>query len=59
MTVFVLEQLLKMATERTRGFSAYYIRHQDSGLSVVSLCNNADLWPGEMSRKVFKLYLGE
>lgn len=41
------------------GFSAYYIRHQDLGLSVVSLCNNADLWPGEMSRKVFKLYLGE
>lgn len=39
------------------GFTAYYIRYQDRGLSVVTLCNNADLWPSKLSEEVIQLYL--
>ena len=39
------------------GFSAYYIRYPDQSLSVVALCNDADQWPGQYSKKVIELYL--
>jgi CubicO group peptidase (beta-lactamase class C family) len=39
------------------GFSTYYIRDPEKKLSVVTLCNSADLWPGRYSLEVLDLYL--
>jgi len=39
------------------GFSAYYIRYPEQSLSVVTLCNDADLWPGEYSREIIEFFL--